>query len=244
METYQLKTEQFSGPIGKLLELIEEKKMEVTELSLAEVTADFLNYLSSLPAVSPRVLADFVSVASKLLLIKSKALLPGLVLTEEEEGDIKDLEERLEFYRQFKSARENIEKLWGGKNVSFGRSLFASRVPVFYPSENMTAERLGEEIKYYLELLKAEKGEESTLKVAMISIEEKIEELLSRMKLVTSASFNDMAHKKHRREVVAIFLAILHLVRNQLIAIEQNEHFSDIIISTKPQGGSAEAANL
>ena len=88
---YQLNIQQFFGPIEKLLELIEEKKMEITDLNLAEVTADFLNYLKTLVNVDSRVLADFVVVASRLLLIKSKALLPSLELTEEEEQDISDL---------------------------------------------------------------------------------------------------------------------------------------------------------
>lgn len=236
METYQLKTEQFSGPIEKLLELIEERKLTITELSLAEVTADFLAYLATIPAISPRLLADFVSVASRLLLIKSKALLPTLTLTEEEEGEIKDLEGRLEFYRQFKPAQEIVRSLWDAKKIAYSRPLFSARVPIFYPSENLTIPRLREELKYYFDLLKSEYGEEATLKVAIISIEEKIEELLSRITAVASASFKDISKEKHKGEVVALFLAILHLVRNQLIAIEQEAHFSDIIISTKPKG--------
>ena len=76
--TFELKHEKFSGPIEALLDLIERKKLEVTEFSLAEVTADFLDYLQKLGAresatVSPRIIADFVVIASKLLLIKSKA---------------------------------------------------------------------------------------------------------------------------------------------------------------------------
>ena len=94
---YEFKTEQFSGPIEKLLELIEEKKMEITELNLADVTADFLKYLEKLESVESRLLADFIVVASKLLLIKSKAILPGLPITEEEEKDIKDLGSAVKF---------------------------------------------------------------------------------------------------------------------------------------------------
>lgn len=221
------------GPIEKLLELIEARKMEVTELSLAEVTADFLNYLNSLPAVEPRILADFVAVASKLLLIKSKALLPSLELSEEEEAEIKDLEGRLELYRQFRGAQEQLQALWNAKHISYARPFFAMRVPVFYPSEQITAERLHKELQYYFRILKEEHREEGTMKVAMISIEEKIEELMSRMKMMTAASFRGISEKKNKSEVVALFLAVLHLVRNQIIAIEQQSHFSDIIIKSR-----------
>src|SRR4051812_15045342 len=101
---YELKIGEFSGPLEKLLELIEAQKMDVSEVSMAKVTDDFLKYLETLKdpdsaiAVFPadlRVLADFISIASRLIFLKSKYLLPGLALSDEEEADIKDLEERL-----------------------------------------------------------------------------------------------------------------------------------------------------
>jgi len=89
---YEVKLEQFTGPLNKLLELIEARKLEITALNLAEVTEDFINYIRSLEkGADPEILADFIVVASRLILIKSKTLLPSLELTEEEEGEIKDL---------------------------------------------------------------------------------------------------------------------------------------------------------
>ena len=111
---YQVKVLDFAGPMEKLLELIEAKKLDITRISLAEVTADFLKYIHSLTktdktqtgaedfsvsqrsvgvsprlvGVSPRVLADFLVVASQLILIKSKAILPDVELSEEEEESI------------------------------------------------------------------------------------------------------------------------------------------------------------
>src|SRR5262245_24863161 len=104
---YEVRLEQYSGPLDKLLELIEEKKLEPTQVSLAAVTADFISYVEKLEQekdVDPGVLADFVVVAARLLVIKSKVLLPGLELTEEEKVDIADLENRLKIYQEFKLA--------------------------------------------------------------------------------------------------------------------------------------------
>src|ERR1700691_5014627 len=115
---YELKMGEFSGPLEKLLELIEAQKMDVSEVSMARVTDDFLKYLEALKTsgladavadgmaldaldkvrLDLRVLADFISVASRLIFLKSKYLLPGLALTDEEEADIKDLESRLQIY--------------------------------------------------------------------------------------------------------------------------------------------------
>ncbi|MEK7162430.1 MAG: segregation/condensation protein A, partial [Patescibacteria group bacterium] len=95
--TYELKLENYQGPLQKLLELIEEKKMEITIINLAEVTSSFFEYLKKLEALGMdhSLLADFLVIASKLLLIKSKVLLPSLPLTEEEESDIRGLESQL-----------------------------------------------------------------------------------------------------------------------------------------------------
>ena len=123
---YELKLEQFSGPIEKLLELIEEKKLEITQLSLAQVTADFLVYLATIEELAPGILADFLVVASRLLLIKSKALLPNLILDQEEEQEIRDLEERLKIYREFKAARNYLKNLWQEQPLVFSRELLAS----------------------------------------------------------------------------------------------------------------------
>ena len=139
---YELKLEQFSGPIEKLLELIEEKKMEITDLNLAEVTADFLNYLKKIEMVEPRMLADFVAIAAALLLIKSKALLPDLKLSNEDEQNIKDLEGRLRRYAEFKPAIAILKKLFEQRRFSVSRPLFYNFQPVFYPAPNANIESL------------------------------------------------------------------------------------------------------
>ena len=73
---YELRIEKFSGPIEKLLELIEEKKLEITELNLAEATADFLNYIKKIENIEPRLLADFVVVVSSFCLSNQKRFCP------------------------------------------------------------------------------------------------------------------------------------------------------------------------
>lgn len=232
---YELKLEQFSGPIDKLLGLIEEKKMEITELSLAEVTADFLNYLDGLKnsgengQIDSRILADFIVVASRLLLIKSKALLPNLQLTAEEQEDIKDLQSRLNFYRQFKPAMANLKKLWEQNNISISRPLFAGRPAVFYPAENIEIDELRKIVKKLFDNLQRLSSKSQTIKSSLITLEEKIEEIMNR--LGPDLSFNKLREQKSRSEIVVLFLALLHLVTKQLIKVEQKNKFSDMRIS-------------
>ena len=92
-EVYTIKTQGFEGPFGLLLNLVEERKLFINDISLAEVTEDYLRYINDLgQSHKAEEIASFIVVAATLILIKSKSLLPNLSLTSEEEGDIKNLE--------------------------------------------------------------------------------------------------------------------------------------------------------
>ena len=235
-KAYEIKSDKFSGPLEKLLELIEDRKMEITAISLAEITNDFLKYLQTLTEENahPSVIADFVVVASKLLLIKSKALLPSLELTEEEENDIQDLELRLKIYREFKNASLNVKTLWDNKKYCFGKELFADLPPIFYPPEHFETNSMISSIRNIIAELQALIPEQKTIKKAVVSVKEKMEELLNRFKQKAENSFKDIAGARPKLEIIVLFLAILHLIRDRLITSTQGGQFSDIIIKQKP----------
>lgn len=246
---YELRLEKFQGPLDKLLELIEERKFDVSELSLAQVTDDFLRYLRSLTnsegllresalseresASRLRLVADFIVVASRLILIKSKHILPDLILTGEEEIEIKDLERRLKLYAELKPMMKNIARLWSGKKASFGRPYFleiGSSSGVFYPGENLELRAIVAELAKLFESIKRLELETETIKEKIITIEEKIKEIMERLRAEKETKFSHLAGAKTKQEILAIFLAILHLAREQLIFLEQAERFSDILI--------------
>lgn len=228
---YEVKLTKFQGPLEKLLGLIEERKLQINEISLATVTADFLKYLEeSRPDYG--VLADFISIASKLILVKSKSLLPGIELTEEEEGDIKDLAHRLELYKEFKVARGHFELLWSSKETSRARAYMGSleSLRVFYPGSRVTKENLLDSANRIFESLEKISKETETIKEKIVTLEEKIKEVVGRVRDLGETSLNKLSETKDKSEIVVIFLAILHLAREQLIQLEQNGHFSDIMI--------------
>lgn len=243
MTKYEVKLQQFSGPLGKLLELIEEKQLEITSINLAEVTGDFLNYVKTLSSAqstggeksTPSLIADFLVVAARLVLIKSKVLLPMLELSKEEEEDIKDLEGRLRIYREFKAASEHIKKLWDKNSPAYARPLFLNlgERSIFYPPENLKLGDLANAVNNLAAVLKVLLPEEQTVKRAVVTIEQKIEELLNRLKAAGQHSFRNMSEQKTRNEVIVLFLAILHLLKDRLINVEQGNQFSDIVISSE-----------
>jgi len=230
MNKYELNIEEFSGPLDKLLELIEAKELEITRLNLAHVTADFLAYVRSLGEIDPRILTDFITVAAHLILIKSHAILPQLELSQEEEGDIKDLENRLRLYRRFRAAENYIRDKWQ-KNSSHVRDYLLQLPGGFYLTNEISPSDLHRHMERIYKELQSFIPEAQEENVKLISLEEKIEEIIKRVDKVAHTSFNDMAEGKERSEIVALFLALLHLIKDSAVNIQQEELFSDIEIT-------------
>lgn len=243
---YEIKTEQWSGPLEKLLELIEAEKLGVNEVSMARVTDGFLKYLAKFREggageerfrVDLRILADFIAIASKLIFLKSKYLLPGLALTAEEETDIKELEERLKHYQALKPAITHIHALWRESHRSYSRPYFLGRgagiaagQAVFYPGKNTDSAALRGALAAIFDTVKAYAFETETIREKIISLEEKIAEVLRRIQNESSLQFKHLSSEKSRGEAIVVFLAILHLAREQLILLEQIGNFSDIMV--------------
>lgn len=233
---YELKIGEFEGPLGKLLELIEEKKLEITRLNLAEVTADFLKYLQTLKEADPRTIADFIAVAAKLILIKSHALLPQIQLSEEEEKEVLDLTLRLKLYKEFKSAEARLKPLWF-KHVAYSRDYLAGAPHGFCLSEELEPALLLRKIVKLAEELSLFFPKTGSAQIKLLNLEEKIKELIIRVDKVFKTSFNEVTRNKVKSEVIVLFLALLHLLKDNLVEINQEDKFSNIeILSVKKDG--------
>jgi len=232
-ESYTIKTASFEGPFGLLLDLVEKRKLFINDVSLASVTEDYLNYMSKLGGLSPAEISSFVLVASTLILIKSKSLLPNLNLTSEEEGDIRNLEERLRLYEFFTKLSGNVKNNFG-KKIIFAPLERRNEILVFLPDSQITKESMMGFAKNVLGSMpkKVFLPEAEVKKV--ISIEEMIHKLTERIKQTLKFNFKDLHGKIFTREekVEAIvgFLAMLELVRQGIIHAVQENDGGDIII--------------
>ncbi len=247
---YEVKLDRWSGPLGKLLELIEAREMPVGEVSMAKVTDDFLRYLSEFREsggegedrlrADLRILADFIAVASRLILLKSKTLLPGLALGAEEEADIKDLEDRLKRYQSLRPALKHLQRLWRESHRSYSRPYFLGKGGgvasaglagrVFYPGNGADAAALRSALSGIFDAATAYAFETETVRERIVSLEEKISEVLSRVQEEGGMRFGKAPDGKTRGEMIVLFLAILHLAREQAVLLEQVEAFSDIMV--------------
>ena len=113
MEKFSIATQTYSGPLEALLNLIEERKLAISEVSLSEVTDAYLAYVEKLPELPLGETAQFILVASTLLLIKSRTLLPMLSLSDDERESVEELERRLARYALVRKAAKLLRKEWG-----------------------------------------------------------------------------------------------------------------------------------
>ena len=237
-EQFKLNTEKFAGPMDLLLSLIEGKKMEITEVSLAQVTDEFLKHIGDIKQTAPNILADFLVIAAKLLLIKSRALLPTLELNKEDQEDIESFTKRLEIYKIFKEASKNLKTIFC-QNQLFGREFLLDQNPIFYPPEKLTVEDLHEAFQsIWDEFQKLEEATTVEKIRKIVKIEEKIQDILKMMGNGINTSFSKMIDKKEKIDIIINFLAILHMFKDKLIAIEQDNEFGEINLSLYQNNGN------
>ncbi len=226
---YQLTLEKFSGPLDMLLNLVEERKLSVNEISLASVADQYIAYLKSVEELSKHELAQFLVIAATLVLIKSRSLLPELELSPEEELDIQDLQKRLATFRFFKALAEHLRELQKRNEHLFGREAYSGMPSAFFPPERLTVQMLREAVAQViatmpiLEALPQESLEKT------ISLEEKINELKTRLEKTLETTFEDVRRGTRKKlEVIVSFLAVLELVKQGLLLIEQDRTFGTI----------------
>lgn len=226
---YNVKIEQFEGPLDLLLELINKDKMDITNISLAQIADQYLDYLEKKDDINIMNLADFLTVAAKLILIKSKALLPLLDLSNEEEEEIFDLENQLEEYRKFKLIAQEMEKIFNNDKQSFSRDNFIEIEPQFAPPEGIGGNELAAIYESILGQIPVfEKLEEERI-TKVISLKERIDSLKEMLSHKVEISFNELVKRgSNKAEVIVSFLAILEMVKRRIVVVEQGEIFYDI----------------
>lgn len=233
--SYEIKLEKFTGPLDLLLQLIEQEELDITEVSLAQVTDQYLEYLKQVEELNPEEVADFLVVAAKLLLIKSRLLLPSLNLGGEEEA--LELERQLKIYQRFITVGKAIDKLWRGQHIAWVRPkpLIIKRDEPTGPPPNLATGALLLSIKRVIAaLVPIIKLPQMTLQRA-ISITEKIQSLKAIILKKAHLNWESLIKEaKDKTEVIVSFLALLELVKQRQLIAEQSALFQDINL-TRPE---------
>jgi segregation and condensation protein A len=217
----------FDGPLDLLLSLIDDKKMEISEVSISAVTERFIAYLETLEEQSPEELGDFLVVATRLLFIKSKKLLSSFEPEEEEVS----LEEQLRIYRLFVEVSKKIQTRWMDTHRGYLR-YEPPRIPAVIPlPENLTIVVWTASITRLLHRLKPPKALPETRIDRSISLKETITRLKQLLEVEDEVGFSRIVgDKASKTEVIMSFLALLELVKQREIHLSQDTPFMDIML--------------
>jgi segregation and condensation protein A len=228
---YQLRLPNFEGPLDVLLRLIERNQLEITEVSLVEVTDQFLTYVADLPHTSPDVLAEFTSIASRLLVLKSRSLLPSEPVQDEEDiGE--DLTSQLIAYKAVKDAAELLKERQDSGYSAYGRP------PVAFSKEErvetllaMPASML---VRAFRRCINRQAPEPARFTPRpVISLAEMTGRIIRRLRQQRRMRFSSLlSHSPDRHEQVAGFVALLTLWKQRAVELWQPERFADIEIES------------
>jgi len=234
--SFTVKQHHFEGPLELLLDLIEKRKLFVNDVSLAQVADDYIAYVRNLAEFPVADSAHFVLIASTLLLIKSKSLLPTLNLTTEEQASVKDLEHRLRLYEKVRQVSQAIRPLFGARFL-FSRNE-RTLAPTFSPDADMTVDNLVAAVGRVLAHLPKKEFLPKVLVDKVMSLEEMIGNLTERISSSLKMSFREFSGtgRTERVHVIVSFLAMLELVKQGVIQVSQERHFDDIQMETESLG--------
>jgi segregation and condensation protein A len=231
---YTVRLEMFEGPLDLLLHLINKNELDITNIPIALITEQYWEYLRLMKVLNLDIAGEYLLMASTLLYIKSKMLLPTSSEEEEEEGEDPraELVRRLLEYQKYKKAAVELER-----RPLLDRDVFIRlmTVDIDEPAEEEKVEvslfELLEAFRQVLERVKSETIHEVILE--RLSVEEKVQEILSLLqKEKRSVAFHHLfPEQASRRVIIVTFLAILELVKMKLVRIFQPAFFETIRVS-------------
>ena len=227
-EKFNVTTRDFQGPLEVLLDMIEGRKMSISDISLAEVTDAYLAYVEKLPELPLGETSQFILVASTLLLIKSRTLLPTLELSENERESVQELERRLARLRLIRQVAKLLHKEWGKAPL-----VLAKRAPmrekVFAPAD-ASKEKILASMQRLVSILPKPEALAQAAVAPVLALEEVIVQLKDRLTKALKTKFSELTKSRDRGEVIVYFLAMLELVRHGNASVTQDRLFEDITI--------------
>ena len=236
LTTYQVALPVFEGPLDLLLHLIEREELDITQVSLAQVTNQYLDYLAQLSERDPDSLADFLVVAGKLLLIKSRILLPQAPFpsASEEEDVGEDLIRQLIEYRRFKEAARWLRSVDEQGLHSYVRLAAPPPLGRTVDLGDVTLDDLVATVREVLAIKPPATSVNDTVAAVIITIADQMELIEQETSRGRAVSFRRLLHKAaNRLEVIVTLLALLEMVKQLRVDMRQDRQFGDIQITRR-----------
>jgi segregation and condensation protein A len=228
---YKISTEVYEGPLDLLLTLIEQSELDITKLSLAQVTNEYLNHLKSISYRDPTEVSAFLVIGAKLVLIKSSILLPStegeIIISEEDIGD--QLARQLIEYKKFKE-----KALWLGERQNNGlRSyLRVAQAPLIKETLDLSGIKIYDLVDILMEIYFQNENVtplSDVVSITAVTLKKRIKEIVEILTHSPKQRFSHLLPDEHSRlDLIVTFLALLELIKNNSVVAGQNQLFGDI----------------
>ncbi len=221
--------EAFEGPLDLLLYLIKRQNLEILDIPIAHITAQYMSYIDMMQTMRFELAAEYLLMAAMLAEIKSRMLLPRPESAEDEDDPRAELVRRLQEYERFKQAAEDLDEIPRQERDSFIASAEPPPIELTRPEPEVDLRELLLAFKDILN--RAEINSHHMIQRETLSIREKMTSILS---MVTTDGFTDLSSlfslEEGRRGVVVTFMAILELLKGAMIDLVQAEAFAPIYV--------------
>lgn len=237
---YEIKIENFEGPLDLLCHLIEKNKMDIYDINLNEITEQYIQYLNEMEEMNLEIASEFIVMASTLLYLKSKNLLPKQENDEEEEVTEEELIRRIIEYKKFKEISNVLKQNY----IETGNRYYKEQEKIELPKQKLE-KNYDEKIipKIYKNLIeknrsKINQNAKNIEKIALVenySVASKVKEMYKVLVKQKRFVFNKLfsVNKRSKQEVVTAFSGLLEMSRRKKVETEQEELFGDITVEKR-----------
>ena len=236
---YKIKIDAFEGPLDLLLHLIKESNIDIYEINIEEITKQYLDYLNSMQQLDMEIASNYLLMASELMYIKSKSLLPNIKEeeTEEDEELTKEgLINRLIEYQKYKEITKEF------KNLELERKNIYTKAPSkisnitnekYTNNTDITIDNLLDAFSKFLERKDKEKPLNTKITNKEYSVKKRKNDIKNILQIKKKAEFKDLFDNYNKSYIIVTFLSILELAKEKTINVKQEKNFDNIYIELK-----------
>ena len=234
---YNVQLQVYEGPLDLLYDMISKQKIDIKDISIIDITKQYINYITALEKMDLEIASEFITMASKLLEIKSRYLLYKQKNNDDEVQDPRlELMEKLEEYKKFKLASEDLKD-----NITYIDDLYYRKKEEIVIDDTMDLDNISiDAIKNILPyILKVKSNEsqsnkdeklEKIVRGRIVPVEEKIAYIREIIDINNEVSFTKIVENVDKDEVIATFLSVLELIKSREVIVYQDLFFDDILI--------------
>lgn len=233
---YNVQLKVYEGPLDLLYDMISKQKIDIKDISIIDITKQYINYITALEKMDLEIASEFITMASKLLEIKSRYLLYKQKDNNEVEDPRLELMEKLEEYKKFKLASQDLKD-----NITYIEDLYYRKKEEIIIDDTMDLDDISiDAIKNILPYILKVKSDENTpqkdeklekiVRGRIVPVEEKIAYIREIISRDNEVSFIKVIENIDKDEVIATFLSVLELIKSREIVVYQDLFFDDILI--------------